>query len=126
MYLAAGGLGDFFRKKELDISGDTENSRKHLLPGIVLTISNPAVLLLWTGIMGANIAATEGAVHESVFLIGGILIGVTVFFISLNVLIHFGRRLINGRNFKYISLGASLILFYFVFKFGYQLCGKFT
>jgi len=126
VYLAVGALRDFFRQKKLAVSGVTEDSRKHLVPGIVLTISNPAVLLLWTGIMGANLAATEGAVQKSVFLISGILVGVTLFFISLNVLIHFGRRLINGRNFRYISLGAGLILFYFACKFGCQLFEKIT
>ena len=124
-YLAYGAEKDFFNKKELDLSGEV-NSKKHLIPGIVLTISNPAVLLLWTGIMGANLAATEGTLQKGGLLSLGILIGVLIFFIALTALIHGGRKFITKKNFKYISLIAGLILFYFGLKFGYQLIMKFV
>jgi arginine exporter protein ArgO len=35
------------------------DSNVHFVPGIVLTISNPVILLLWTGIMGADLAASR-------------------------------------------------------------------
>lgn len=124
-YLAYGATKDFFNNKELDLSGEVD-SKKHFIPGIVLTISNPAVLLLWTGIMGANLAATEGTFQKGGLLSVGILIGVLIFFSALTALIHGGRQFITKKNFKYISLIAGLVLFYFGLKFGYQLIMKFV
>ena len=123
-YLAYNAIRDFFKNKELVLSGEV-NSRKHFIPGIVLTLSNPAVLLLWTGIMGADLAANKGTFKEGLLLSTGILIGVLFFFIALTTLIHGGKRFINRKNFKYISLIAGLILLYFSLKFGYKLIIRF-
>src|SRR3989338_5537311 len=46
-YLSYGSLKDFFNKKELNLSGKAE-SGKNFIQGIILTISNPVVLLFWT------------------------------------------------------------------------------
>ena len=119
-YLSYTAITDFFKKKEVDLSGKTDN-RKNFVSGIILTISNPAVLLLWTGIMGANLASNSASLSKGLLLSFGILIGVVIFFIFLISLIHWGRRFINQNNFKYISLVAGLILLYFAVKFGYQL-----
>lgn len=115
-HLAYEAARDFFKKKEMDLSGKTDG-RKQFLPGLVLTISNPAVLLLWTGIMGANLSAGDG----SGLLAIGILAGVAIFFTFLTSLVHWGKRFVSGRNFRYLSLAASLVLLSFGVKFGYQL-----
>ena len=122
-YLAYNAIKDFFKNKELVFSGEV-NSKKHFIPGIVLTLSNPAVLLLWTGIMGADLAANKSTYLEGLLLCTGILIGVLIFFIALTALIHGGARFINRKNFKYISLIAGLILLYFGLKFGYKLINE--
>lgn len=119
-YLAYNAIKDFFINKELMISSEVD-SKKHFMPGIVLTLSNPAVLLLWTGIMGADLASNKGSFIKGLILSAGILIGVLFFFIMLTVLIYGGSRFINHKNFKYISLAAGIILLYFGFRFGYKL-----
>lgn len=124
-YLAYLSIKDFFNKKELEISGKT-NNKKHFIQGIVLTISNPAVLLLWTGIMGADFVANNSSLERGGILSIGILIGVLIFFITLTALIHGGRKFINKKNFRYVSLIAGLILLYFAIKFGYELILKFV
>lgn len=118
-YLSYNAVKDFFKNKELDISGKVE-SKKHFIPGIILTISNPAVLLLWTGIMGADLASSTASFSRGLFLSIGILIGVVIFFTFLISLIYRGRKFINQKNFKYVSLVAGLILLYFAIKFGYK------
>jgi threonine/homoserine/homoserine lactone efflux protein len=123
-YLAFCAIKDFFQNKELVFSGEL-NSKKHFIQGIILTLSNPAVLLLWSGIMGADLASNRGSFKDGLILSIGILIGVLFFFICLTVLIYGGKRFINKNNFKYISLAAGLILLYFGFKFGYELIMKF-
>ncbi len=123
-YLAYNAIKDFFQNKELIFTGEI-NSKKHFIPGIILTLSNPAVLLLWTGIMGADLASSKGSFKDGLILSIGILTGVLFFFICLIALIYGGARFINKKNFKYISLAAGLILLYFGLKFGYELIKKF-
>ena len=123
-YLAYNAFKDFFKNKELEFSGEI-NSRKHFIPGIVLTLSNPAVLLLWTGIMGADLASRKGSFQEGLVLSLGILLGVLIFFVCLTALIYGGARFINRKNFKYVSLVAGVMLLYFGLNFGYKLIMKF-
>ena len=119
-YLSYNSIRDFFNKKELDLSGEVD-SRKNFVQGIILTISNPAVILLWTGIMGADLAASQESLNTGLLLSFGILIGVFAFFISLSTIIHGGRQFITKKNFRYISLAAGLVLLYFGITFGYKL-----
>jgi threonine/homoserine/homoserine lactone efflux protein len=118
-YLSYGAIRDFFNKKELDLS-DKVDSKKHFIPGIILTISNPAVLLLWTGIMGADLASSNKSLPEVITLCSGILIGVVLFFIFLIALINGGKKYITRKKFKYVSLVAGLILLYFGLHYGYK------
>jgi threonine/homoserine/homoserine lactone efflux protein len=119
-YLAYCSFKDFLDNKELNVSGNVD-SKQNFIPGIVLTISNPAVLLLWSGIMGADLAADQGSLENGLVLSLGILVGVLVFFVGLTALIHGGRKYITKKNFKYVSLLAGVVLLYFGLKFGYQL-----
>jgi threonine/homoserine/homoserine lactone efflux protein len=118
-HLAYGAARDFFKKEEIDLSCKAASGRQ-FLPGLGLTISNPAVLLLWTGIMGASLSA--GVSHPQGRLLAiGILAGVSIFFTFLTSVIHWGKRFVSGRNFRYVSLAASLVLLSFGVKFGHQL-----
>ncbi len=119
-YLAYNAFSDFIKDKKLDLSGKID-SRNNFIPGIVLTISNPVVLLFWTGIMGADLASSSATLENGLMLSLGILFGAVIFSSFLIILIHFGRRFVNQKNFRYISLAAGIVLLYFAFKFGYQL-----
>ncbi|MBU1130390.1 LysE family translocator [Patescibacteria group bacterium] len=118
-YLSYNSFKDFFAKKELDLSGKVD-SKKNFIPGIILTISNPAVLLFWTGIMGASLASSSNSLTNGLALSFGILVGVVIFAFILIPIIHGGRRFITQKNFKYVSLASGLILLYFAIKFGYR------
>ncbi|MBN1314817.1 MAG: LysE family translocator [Anaerolineales bacterium] len=115
-YLAYTSIKDFFSTKEVDLEAPS-GSNKHFVPGIVLTISNPAVLLLWTGIMGADLAGGGGSRTEGMLLSAGILIGVVIFFTGLTYSIHFGRSWLQRRYLRYFSLIAGIALAYFCVKF---------
>jgi threonine/homoserine/homoserine lactone efflux protein len=122
-YLSYNSIRDFFAGREVD-SEEQASGNKHFVPGIVLTISNPAVLLLWTGIMGADLAASRASVGQGLLLSLGIMIGVAVFFVALTILIHYGRRLLQRRYLKYVSLVAGIILLFFCVKFAYGLLNQ--
>ena len=113
-------LKDFFSKKKINISGKVD-SKKNFIPGIVLTISNPYVLLFWTGIMGADIVSNSASINRSLLLSLGILIGVIIFAFIIIPAVQFGRKYVNQKNFRYVSLASGLILFYFFIKFGIEL-----
>ena len=119
-YLSYHSLRDFFSGREIDFDDKVE-SNKHFMPGIVLTISNPAILLLWTGIMGADLAASGASPSQGLKLSIGILIGVLIFFTILIFLIHFGRKFLQQRYIKYVSLVAGIVLMGFCVRFVYGL-----
>ncbi len=123
-YLAYSSMRDFFAGTELDLDQEA-GSKGHFLPGVVLTIANPAVLLLWTGIMAADLAVSSASIGEGFQLSSGILIGVVVFFTILTLLVHHGRRFLRQRYLKYVSLLAGLVLIFFCIKFAYDLLGRF-
>ena len=123
-YLSYSSIKDFFSGTEMELGGEV-SSNKHFVPGIVLTISNPAVLLLWTGIMGADLAGSGASLAEGLNLSIGILIGVAIFFTLLTILIHYGRRFLQQRYLKYVSLVAGIVQLIFCIKFAYDLLGQF-
>ncbi len=123
-YLSYSSIKDFFTGTEVDLGGQA-SANKHFVPGIVLTISNPAVLLLWTGIMGADLAASDASLAEGLLLSSGILIGVAIFFSVLTILIHYGKRFLQQRYLKYVSLAAGIVQLLFCVGFAYDLLGRF-
>jgi threonine/homoserine/homoserine lactone efflux protein len=116
-------MRDFFRGTEIELN-EGASGNKHFIPGVVLTISNPAILLLWTGIMGADLATSRTA-GSGLLLSFGILIGVAAFFTILTLLIHCGRQFLRQRYFKYVSLVAGIVLLFFCLRFAYDLLGRF-
>jgi threonine/homoserine/homoserine lactone efflux protein len=121
-YLAYSSIKEFFAGTNVDLNAGV-GSNKHFVPGIVLTISNPAVLLLWMGIMGADLAGSGASLVEGLLLSSGILIGVAVFFTFLTVLIRFGRRFLQQRYLRYVSLAAGIVQGFYCIKFAGGLLG---
>jgi threonine/homoserine/homoserine lactone efflux protein len=83
-------------------------------------------LLLWTGIMGADLAASRSSLGEGLSLGLGILIGVFLLFVCLTALIHYGRRFLQQRYVRYVSLIAGAVLLYFCVRFAYSLLRAFV
>ncbi len=119
-YLAYNSFADFFKNRKLDLSAKA-GSGNNFIPGVVLTISNPAVLLFWTGILGADLASSSATFENGLKLSLGILIGVILFTSFLILLVQFGRRFVTASNFKYVSLAAGFVLAYFAAMFGLKL-----
>lgn len=123
-YLAYNSIRDFLAGTELELD-EGASGQGHFCPGVVLTIANPAVLLLWTGIMAADLAASSASRGQGFLLSLGILIGVALFFTILMLLIHHGRKYLRGRYLRVVSLVARLVLLYFCVKFAYDLLERF-
>jgi threonine/homoserine/homoserine lactone efflux protein len=125
LYLAYHSIKDFFTGRELNLEGQ-QKGEHHFISGVILTLANPAVLLLWTGIMGADLASQKTTSHQGFLLSAGILIGVSTFFTALNILLHFSRRILHQKYFRFVSLAAGLVLLYFCIRFAWELLLRFT
>jgi threonine/homoserine/homoserine lactone efflux protein len=119
-YLGYVSIRDFFNRRHLDLDAGRQDDR-HLLSGIVLTIANPAVLLFWSGIIGAR----DFSLDTSLLISGGILAGVALWLLVLSTLIHGGRRFLTAQVFGYISAAAGLVLIGFGLSFGYRIVVKY-
>ena len=118
-FLGYTSIKDYFDRDTLDLKSSADD--RHLLSGIVLTLSNPAVLLFWSGIIGANLATKESNITNNVLISSGILIGVSVWFVGLSALLYAGRRYVTPRVFRYVSGNAGIVLIGFGLSFGYRL-----
>ena len=116
-YLSYSAIKDFFSKKEFKFDTKVE-SKKNFLPGVVLTIANPVVLLFWTGILSSSFNNKQQSLFDGLLLSLGIILGDIIFFIFYIFLIHKGRKFLNKNTFRYFSLIAGLILIYFGINFG--------
>ncbi len=123
-YLSYSAIKDFFSKKEFKL--DTKvDSKKNFIPGMILTISNPVVLLFWTGILSSSFNNKQSTLFHGFLLSLGILLGDIIFFVFYVFLIHKGRKFLNKNTFRYFSLIAGLILIYFCVNFGIKFINSF-
>ncbi len=122
LYLGYSGVKDFFNRDALELTPGGED--RHLLSGVMLTISNPAVLLFWSGIIGANVATRDLSAESRLLISAGILLGVSAWLFLLSLLVHGGRRFITPRIFGYVSAIAGLVLIGFGLMFGYRLVSQ--
>ncbi|MGD8967451.1 MAG: LysE family transporter [Anaerolineae bacterium] len=123
-FLSYSSLRDFFAGADID-PDERAGGNRHFIPGVVLTISNPAILLIWTGIMGADLASTGASVAQGFLLSLGILIGAAVFFALLTIVIHHGRKFLRQRYLRVVSLVAGVVLLFFCVRFAYNLVTRF-
>jgi threonine/homoserine/homoserine lactone efflux protein len=119
-YLVHNSIKDFIYGQGVELNGDV-SARAHFLPGVALTISNPAVLLFWTGIIGADLSARSASPEDGLLLSLGILSGVALFFTILTTLIHFGKGFLQQRYLRYVSLLAGLVQVFFLARFAFSL-----
>jgi threonine/homoserine/homoserine lactone efflux protein len=123
-YLGFVSIRDFFNRHTLN-PGDVVMDKSHFVSGVLLTITNPAVLLFWSGIIGANIGTKEFSLINSLLVSSGIVIGVTVWFLFLSTIIHGGRKYITPKIFGIISGLAGAVLIGFGILFGTRVLLKF-
>ncbi len=118
-YLAYNSYEDYVGKGKIYHFKEVEN-KQNFIPGMVLTISNPAVIVMWTGIMGAELATWSANIEQGLMISGGVLIGVCLFFCSLIAVVQKFRENLNKKTFKWIALGSAILLTYFAVKFGFE------
>lgn len=124
LYLSYDALNDFCKKKEIDLI-DKKNNKGNFISGILLSFGNPALFLILIGLIGADLSNNALSLSRGLLLGLGIILGFIVFFAGFILLIQVGKKYIHRKYFRFISLAASLMLFYFSIKFGYKLITAF-
>ena len=121
LYLGISSVIEFF--DTYDYQKSNQKVRKNsFVAGYLITISNPMTIIWWFGIFGAIIGSSDENVSETVALLKclTIIIGVVLWLFTLSLLLQWGKRFINEKNLKFISLAAGLIITGFGLYFGYN------
>jgi threonine/homoserine/homoserine lactone efflux protein len=115
--------------KEYFKTDTAENTRRlfnsSFATGYVLAISSPMTIIWWTGVFGALLASqTHIQTNTSAFFSClSILLGCFLWVLSLALALHFGKKIINERITKLISLVAGCFLIVFGIYFLYRAIG---
>lgn len=106
----------------IDLDKATLPERKSpLLVGYLVNISNPLAIVWWLGVFGSvlGMSAGEGRVQTLVSS-SAILAGILLWHATMSALAHWGRRILNARNIRLISLVAGAALVFFALRFAYN------
>lgn len=105
LYLAASNIADFFIKNK---SAENKFKLSPFITAFNITFFNPLNLFMWIGIISLSIAKDPRFITTS-----GILIGILFSYVLVASVAGFGKKIINDKNKKYVSLIAGIFLIYY-------------
>ena len=122
IYLGAASAKYFFRKANATENKPYRLFKASFVTGYVLAISSPMTIVWWTGVFGALLAAqTHTQTNISAFFSClSILLGCFLWVTSLSIALHWGKKIINEKFTRLISLFAGLFLIAFGMYFLYR------
>jgi L-lysine exporter family protein LysE/ArgO len=96
-------------------------ARNPLLVGYAVNISNPIAVVWWLGVFGSLLSEADAGLSRWSALASSatILIGILLWHSTVALLSHWGKRFLNERWAKYVSVVAGLALLFFGLRFGY-------
>lgn len=97
-------------------------SKNPLLTGYLINISNPIAIVWWVGIFGSLLGTTAAGEDKLSALLSSatILIGILAWHSTMSVLTNWGKRFLNERTARYISIVAGMALILFGVRFAYN------
>ena len=106
----------FNKEKKKVVKKSTKNS---FFTGYLITLTNPMTIVWWVGIFGTTLIPTIVEVPRIVALLNSltIIIGILLWFFTLSLMLHWGRRFVNEK--RIISLMAGIVLIGFGIYLGY-------
>ena len=122
MYLGMMSVKDFFRKADATKNKPHRLFKTSFVTGYVLAISSPMTIVWWTGVFGALLAAqTHPQTNISAFFSClSILLGCFLWVFFLPTTLHWGKKIINEKITRLISLFAGCFLIVFGIYFLYR------
>lgn len=121
LYLGYQSIKEYFEKLDLEKS-KVKTRRNSFAAGYMITISNPMTIVWWLGVFGAILSSTIQTVTKTTALLNSltIIVGVVLWFFALSILLHWGKRFVNEKTMRCISIITGLILIGFGLYFGYN------
>jgi threonine/homoserine/homoserine lactone efflux protein len=121
-YLGFGSMREGVRKIDFEqVSTTASPSRSPLIVGYLINLSNPIAVVFWVGIFGSLLGSTagEGSRIGALLSSSTILVGILIWHTTTSLLTHWGKRFLNERTARAISIlaGTALILFGLRFAF---------
>jgi threonine/homoserine/homoserine lactone efflux protein len=120
IYLGIMSAREYFKANTAETRRRLFNSS--FVTGYVLAISSPMTIVWWTGVFGALLASqTHIQTSASAFFSClSILLGCFLWVLSLALALHFGKKIINEKITRLISLVAGCFLIVFGIYFLYR------
>lgn len=122
VYLGYESIRDAFKKITIADEAKKESKPKSYLSGFLIAISNPLNIIFWIGIYGSVLTTALNTVGpgKSLLYSSAIFIGIAAWDLTVASSVHFGRKFVNQRFLKWLSVIAGLALIGFGISFGYQ------
>lgn len=112
IYLGAMNVREFFQKTTAPDTRQRRIFKRSFIAGYTLAISSPMTIIWWTGVFGA-LMASQGPVQTSIsaFLSClSILLGCFLWVFSLAVTLHWGKKILQEKATRMISMITGLFL----------------
>ncbi|MBC8435179.1 LysE family transporter [archaeon] len=108
IYLGIGNIKDYFDKSLKEI----EDPKRHpFFAGFLITFLYPLNVFLWAGIIAVAMNSSPSFVVTS-----GVLWGVLTAYLIVAVVGSFGKKFMNQKRVKYVSLIAGIFLIFYGLK----------
>lgn len=109
----------FFNKEKKKVA--KKSTKNSFLTGYLITLTNPMTIVWWVGIFGTTLIPTIVEVPRIIALLNSltIIIGILLWFFILSLMLHWGRRFVNEKRIRTISLIAGIVLIGFGVYLGY-------
>jgi threonine/homoserine/homoserine lactone efflux protein len=122
VYLGYESIRDAFKEVHITDEIQKESISKSFLSGFFIAISNPLNIMFWIGIYGSVLTTTLSTVNQgqSFLYSSAIFIGIAIWDLTVATSVHFGRKFVNQRFLKWLSVIAGVVLIGFGLNFGYR------
>ncbi|SMO77694.1 LysE family translocator [Melghirimyces algeriensis] len=123
LYLGYESIKEAFKDVDVAVQSKLDSkTSKAFFSGFLIAISNPQNIIFWIGIYGSVLASTVESVGEGNALLysSAIFIGIIVWDLFVSISVHYGRKFINQKYMKWVSVSAGFALIGFGAFFGFR------
>jgi len=122
IYLGVTSIKDFLGKTDYDEKQNRRFFKNPYVAGYVIALSCPITIVWWTGVFGALLASQDSIqTNFSAYLSClTILLGCFIWIVFLSAALHWGRKIVNEKFIRFVSLIAGMCLAGFGFAFLYR------
>ena len=121
IYLGGVSVKEYFKANTVE--NKQRNFSSSFIAGYALAISSPMTIVWWTGVFGALLAAqthTQTTTISAFFSCLSILLGCFLWVFFLSASLHWGKKIINEKLTRLVSLFAGCFLIVFGIYFLYR------